>query len=150
MDAIWTIYLQNDFMIKKMLIKPSQFYIPFTSLYSRYTIWQIKILIAGRSCVFSHSYDDAVFTMISCVIYITCSKMSDGVFTSLQLSLRNTSLRLQCHVFILDDSYLVVTVCDSKLMSSLDLNDTFLVIFLYLVGQLLPNMGTSHHSNVFF
>ena len=150
MDTIWTIYLQNDFMIKKMLIKPSQFYIPFTSLYSRYIIWQIKILIAGRGCVFSHNYDDAVFTMISYVIYITCSKMSNGVFTSLQLSLINTSLRLQCHVFILDDSYLVVTVCDSKLMSSLDLNDTFLVIFLYLVGQLLPNMGTSHHSSVFF
>ena len=108
-DAIW-IDLYNNFMLRKMSIKPSEFYIPFTSLYPRNIIWQIMILITGRPCVFSCNDDNLIFTWIPRMIYITCPKMSDGVLTSLQLGLICISLCLQCQVFILNDLYLIVTV----------------------------------------
>ena len=93
---------------RQMSIKPS--YIPFALLYSRHVILQFIILIIGKSCVFPHNYDDVAFTGISCVIYKTCSKMGDGVFTSLWLGLINISLWLQCYFLILDGLYLIVTV----------------------------------------
>ena len=108
-DAIW-IDLYNNFMLRKMSIKLSQFCIPFTSLYPRNIIWQIMILITGRPCVFPYNDDNVIFTWIPRMIFITCTKMSDDVLTSLQLGLLCISLCLQCQVFILNDLYLIVTV----------------------------------------
>lgn len=151
MDVAWTIYLRNDFMIRKRLTQLSQSRIPFTSLYSRYIIWQIMILIVGRSCVFAYSYDDVVFIGVSHVIYITRSKIDDDILTFLQLCLIKISLFLQCHVLVLDGSYLVIRVCDGQMqlrcplpMPSLDLNYSLLMIFVQFVGQLLPNMQKHH------
>ena len=45
-------------------------------MYSSYVIWiMIMILIISRSCMISYNYDNAVFTRISCMIYITYFKM---------------------------------------------------------------------------
>ena len=88
------------------------------------------MLIVGRNCVFSHNYDDVVFTWIFCVIYITCFKIGHGFF----------------HIFIaVSDKHLVTPVMQrsqtgwllygcqglsrsGKLMSSLDLCNSFLMI----------------------
>ena len=58
-----------------------------------------------------------------CVIYITCSKMREGVLTSLWLGLENISLHIQCYILTLDCLYLIVTIYDGLLM--------FLLCFLY-------------------
>ena len=110
MNAIWIAYLHNDFMLRKILIKPSYFNITFTSLYPCDTIWQIMILIVARPCVFPYNDDNVVFTWISCMIYIPRFQMDDGVLTFLQLGLIYISLSLRCHVFIFDGLYLVVTI----------------------------------------
>ena len=82
MDTIRVVYHHNDFMIMKMLVKPSKLNIAFTSLYSR-DIWQVKKLIIGRCCMFPYNDDNVVFTRISWMIYITCPKVGDGVLSSL-------------------------------------------------------------------
>ena len=119
-------YLHNNFMIREMLIKPSQFYILFTSLYPCAIIWQIMKRIAGRSCVFSYNYDNVVFTWISGMIYIKCPKTDDGVLKSLQMDLIYISLCFQYHFFILNGLNLIVTPCDGLSM-----------LFLYLLNGLL-------------
>ena len=83
---------------------------PLTSLYFRYVMWKVMILIVGRSCVSSRNYDDSVFTEISHVIYVTDSKMGDDLFTFLLLGIINISLCLQCHVVVLDALYMIVTI----------------------------------------
>ena len=70
-------------MLREMSIKPSYFYIPFTSLYPRGITWQIMKLIVGRPCLFPYNDDNVVFTWISCMIYITCPKTDDDVLTFL-------------------------------------------------------------------
>ena len=60
------------------------------------------IVIVGRSCVFSHNYDDVVFTRISCMTYITSFKMIDGISLSFYLLILYTNFTLQFNIFIPD------------------------------------------------
>ena len=84
-----------------MLIKPSQFNIPFPTLYSRSIIWQVMELIIVRPCVFPYNDDNIVFTRIFHMIYIPCFKIDHGVLTLLQLGLIHVSFCFQWYVFIL-------------------------------------------------
>ena len=83
MNTIWTAYLHDDFMIKKMSIKPSQFKNTFyVVVSSRHNMVNYDIVI-GRSCVFPYNDDNVVLAWISCMRKITCFKMHNGVSTFL-------------------------------------------------------------------
>ena len=63
-----------------------------------------------------------MFTGIICTRHMTFdNKFTDLALTSLLLGLIYISLCLQCHVFLLDDLSLIVTVCDGLSMLFLDL-----------------------------
>ena len=64
------------------------------SLYSWYVIWQIMILIGGKSWVFLHSYD-IFFTWMPCAINITFSNMVNGISTFFKLLIFFMSFTLQ-------------------------------------------------------
>ena len=68
------------------------------------------IFIVGRCCMLTYNDDNVLFTRISCMRNMTCFKMGDGVLTFLSLGLIHISLCLQCHIFVLDGLYFVVTV----------------------------------------
>ena len=102
--------------------KPSSFCVKKSSLYPCNIVRILIKLIFYRGCVFLNNYDNVTFTLIICTRHMTInSKVIYLILASLQQSLINISLRLQCQVLILN--YL-----DGKLM-----------IFYHLVGQLVPN-----------
>ena len=136
MDAIRVVYLHNDFMIRKMSIKPSQLNIPFTSLYPPNIIWQVMVFIVGRCCIFSYYDDNVVFTAISRMIFKTCVKMDDGVLTPLYLGLIDISLCLQCHVFIFTILQIIIKQCSCRILFF----NGLLMVFLHFVCKRLSNM----------
>ena len=104
-------------------------------------------LVVGRRCVFSYNDDNVVLTGISCMIYITCPKIGDGVLTSLQPGLIYISLCLQCHFFILDRLNLSVTIFQITIEQSkccIFFFDGILMVFLHFFCKLLPNMREHH------
>ena len=151
MDTISIVYLYNDLILKKMSIKPSQFNLHFMSLYPRDITWQIMILIVGRPCVFPYNDDNVVFTGISCMIYITCFKMDDGVLAFLQLGLIHIPLCLQCHLLIFDGVYLIVSalqIITEQCNCCIFFFYGLLMFFLYFVCKLLPSLWKHHITAV--
>lgn len=84
-------------------------------LYSRYIIWQLMILIFGRSYLFSDNSD--VFPGISCMINNTFPKMGDSVFTSFYMLIFWLNFTLQPNIFILDDCLYISLLIRSSAVS---------------------------------
>ena len=123
----WIIFRLNNFMIWKMLIKPSQLNIPFTSLYQCNIIWQAMIFIFCTCCMFPYNDDNIVFAGISHMSNITCPKMNDGILTSFQLGVIHIQLQCSCGIFFLN----------GLLLLSLDLLNDLLIVFHHFLYKLL-------------
>ena len=95
------------------------------------------ILIIGKSCGFSYSYDDAVFALIPCTVYITFSNMGDGVFKSFNLLIPCTDFTLYTNTVKLDSP-------NNLLISILHMNDGLLTLTsqvrYHLISQRLLNL----------
>ena len=111
------------------------------SLYPWNVIGIFLKLIFFRGDVFLNDRNNVNSTWIICARYMFIGNTTVHlILTSLKFCLVNISLPLQTHVTMLDRLDLIVTICDSRLMLSLDLNDGLLTIFLHLVYNLLSNM----------
>ena len=78
MNTVWIAFLHNNFMIRKMSIKPSYFYVPFMSLYPRHNMANHETYRRQVLCI-PYNDDNVDFTGISRMIYKTCPKIDDGV-----------------------------------------------------------------------
>ena len=142
MDTIRVVqFLHNDYILRKMSIKPSSFCANKPSLYSCNIVGiLIKVIFFGGG-VFLDNHNNVVFTWISCTRNTTTdNKVMDLILTFLQMGLLHISLSLQCNVFIFDCLNLIVTPSDGLSMLFLHLLNGLSMLFLNLFNSCIKSM----------